>query len=124
MVDVDFSKIIVLLMPFVPNNWEKIIFMVYYFDGGYEMKFYVKNSNGVYSDYHDLIKSKATLFQLFQEINKIIRKTRNELSNNHLWHTMTIVYQSNNQFCADFDYQDAGDDLVSYIGRWKEKYLI
>lgn len=106
------------------SEWENVVFFSEYGNGSYEMKFYVK-SNGAYKDCFSLGVPDKTIMDMFFELDKKICDFRKNISDNkrELWSVMTIIFGSDLQFKAEFDYSEIDDD-ISYKSEWKKKYLV
>ena len=111
------------LASYLPEGWEKVVFMANYSEGSYSMIFYVKK-DGAYIDYHDLGYSKMQLMKLFMAVNKIIKPVRGQLTGKDLWYTMTLCVGADGDFKAEFDYDDISDHYIAYTEEWKKKYLV
>lgn len=105
------------------SQWEKIVFYSEYKQNSFEMKFYVKNSDG-YRDCFSLGISDNIIMDMFIKLDKEICNYRKNISINKqdLWTVMTITFESDLQFKADFDYSII-EDIISYKSEWKSKYL-
>lgn len=105
------------------THWDKLIFYIQYDDGSFEMKFYIKQGDS-YKDCFSLGIPDKTIVNMFLQLDKEFEKIRKQISDdkNELWTVMTIAFDADLHFKADFDYSFIEDDL-EYKANWKKKYL-
>lgn len=119
-----FQKIFNSLAPFLPDEWETVVFMAAYFDASYSMEFYALK-NGRYIDCHNLGYNQIQLINLYNNIHKAIKLERNCIGEDKLWHVMTMTIERNSgDFRVEYDYEDIPEHFESYRKAWKKKYLV
>lgn len=105
-------------------EWNKLVFYAQYDKDSYEMKFYIEQG-GKFKDCFSLGITSNMIIDTFIKLDKDVCKVREQfLKENHeLWNVMTIVFDPNMHFKAEFDYSEI-EDIISYKSEWKKKYLI
>lgn len=123
MIKIDYEKLFGELMNVVPAEWDRIVLYVEYTAASYSFKYFVKVGNK-YIDCFDLKGvSEELLIEKFMKFDEIIRPSRAELSGENKWSVMTIIFQNDGNFNAEFDYTDISENSVEYFQKWKAKYL-
>ena len=124
MKDIPYQSIFNILQEVLPENWRKVVFYAEYAQSSYSMKYYVKVSDGNYTDCFQLNGiPKRKVINAFANIDKQIMSVRKDLNKKDLWSVMTLIVDTSGGFKADFEYDDILDDQMSFIRKWKEKYL-
>lgn len=105
------------------SQWEKIVFYSQYDKNSFEMKFFVKNGE-TYKDCFSLGIPDKTIVNMFIQLDKEISRFRKLITDDkqELWTAMTIIFDSDLQFKAEFDY-NVIEDVIPYKSEWKKKYL-
>ena len=118
-----YQKILDLTIGYVPEDFEKIVFYIAYTDGGYEIKYYVKDNKQYIDCYNIESVNDDELVDLFDDIDKVISKERKKLDKDNVWSIMTLVISADGKFNAYFSYDDIVDNEVENFKKWKSKYL-
>lgn len=113
------------LLDFLPDDWKKVIYVAWYTNGSYSMKFYSKTDNNKYVDCFNMPGiSKSAITNLFMDLHRLIAENREELDKNKLWTVFTMQVDSNGYMKAFFEYEDHSRDLLKYEREWEKKYLV
>lgn len=119
-----FQKMFDMIQPFLPDEWQKMIFFVGYTKGSYSMKFYSCDSSGHYTDcFRQINSDKAQLIKLFMAIDRILSGERSQLGEKEQWSVMTMIVDHEGNMKTSFDYTDISENVLSYEKIWKETYL-
>ena len=122
MIDVSYQKIIDIIVPTIPENWEKVVCRIMYFGDSCEIKYYVKDNSG-YRDSFALNLDNQVIIDTILMVEKEVRKVRENLSGDELWSLATIVFRSDGYFWADFNYEVDILENTDAMRAWKMKYL-
>lgn len=122
--ELDYQLIVDKLQSIIPTQWKKAIFMAEYTSGSYSMRCFYDNGDGVYQDCMLVSRSiKVKIIKLYKEINSEIKNIRKELQEDKIWYAVTLKFEANGKFKAEFDYDSHEKNAIEYIEAWKEKYL-
>ena len=119
-----FQNIFDKLQEVLPQKWDKLAFYASYFQGSYNMNYYIDLGNGEYKDCFSLGNmSNMQLMKLFMEIDKIISPIRDCLEEASKWNVITMIIEADGNFKTHFDYSAKNDNFISYEKEWKTYYL-
>lgn len=119
-----FQNIFDILQPALPEGWKKMAFFVGYTTGGYTMKYFTSDGNGVYTNCFDQKGiNRAQLIRMFMSIDEIVSVERKKLDEKNKWSVMTMLVSADGNMKAEFDYADISEDVIAYERNWKEKYI-
>ena len=122
--ELDFQKIVDKIQELLPAKWTKAVFMAEYTSGSYSMRCFSDCGDGHFQDCVSLDgQSKAKVIKIYKEINEEIKKCRNGLEGDKLWYALTISFDSDGIFKAEYDYDSHEEDAVSYIENWKRIHV-
>ena len=124
MIDIPYQSIFNTLQEVLPDDWHKVLFYANYGESSYSMKYFVDSGDGLYTDCFKLKDiPKRDIIKAFAVIDSQIMPIRKELSKKDTWSVMTLVVDDEDNFKADYEYDDISEDTIGYYQRWKEKYL-
>lgn len=118
-----YHDIFMKIAPYLPEKWDKVVFMANYGDWTYSFALYLKINNEFVS-ISSLGFSREDIRKLYRSINQIIEPIYSQLNQDELWYTMTLCLDFDGRFKVDYDYEDVGDHFTEYIDAWRAKYLI
>lgn len=118
MTDTLYSKITEMLVPVLPNNWEKVHLYSHITEDVYEFFFYVL-VNDKYIQCFDL-ENEDDILNVFDELNDLMLPDWKEKK----WSTCTFSLDNNGHVNVDYDYSELPEDIISYKENWEKKYLI
>lgn len=117
-----FQKIFNVLRECVQGEWDKIVFRADYSEGSYSMKFWIKKQEE-YQDCFDLeYLTDMQLIAIFMDLDEVLSKDRENM--HEKWSVMTIVFDYQRQFEAEYSYEDLSEKRMSFMEEWESKYLI
>ena len=119
-----FQNVFDLLLDFLSEQWDTVIFFAGYTNGSYSMKFYIKDEQGQYKDCFELGFENIQLVKLFMAIDRVLTKERNNLEDKSRWNVLSMNIKSNGNMKTDFDYSDISENSIKYEENWKKKYLV
>lgn len=107
----------------LPEEWDKVVLYIAYFEGSYAMKYYVKNDKNMYNDCYSIKGlSNSKLAKLFIGMDKILTPEREALGNKK-WSVMTMIVSADGDFKVEYDYSKIDDISLDYEEAWEKKYL-
>lgn len=118
-----YQEILNEIVPFVPQDWTKLVIYLEYGENSYSFSFYYKDNEKYIKCYDIPNVLDEQLMVAFSKIDKIVSPERKNIKEN-LWTNMTIVINSDGKMKADFDYTDLSNGSYKYKKEWKEKYLV
>ena len=123
MMDEIYQEIYNTIFPLLPNEWEQIVVRGVFGKEGKEIKYFIRDNTGKYSDCFSLGVEREIILQTSELIINALDRLRQTSEKQH-WNVATIVINNDGDFKADFDYSN--DVLFSnkYDSAWREYYLI
>lgn len=122
--ELDYQLIVDKLQSIIPAQWERAVFMAEYTAGSYSMRCFSDCGNGTYQDCMLISGSaKVQIIKLFKEIDKEIQNCRKELVGDMLWYAVTLKFDKDGKFKAEYDYEAHDEHAIEYIENWKKAYL-
>ena len=119
-----YQKVFDTIQPVLPIGWKKMILYVGYSTDSYSMKFYISNTQNVFTDCFSMKgTNKALLIKTFMNIDKLLAPERRALSGKDRWSVMTLIVDSNGRMETYFDYTDISENSIEYERVWKEKFV-
>lgn len=113
-----------LLLDYLPDGWNNMVFYAAYTDGSYSMKYYTKKRGERWIDcFSQNNVSRSDLIKLFLKINALLSKERNELPKESRWNVLTMAVNSAGQMTTEYDYHNISDRAIEYERDWKTKHL-
>lgn len=123
--NIDFQSIVNILQTVFPKEWDRIVFYAEYTTGSYSMKYYFKSESDEYKDCYSIKEfNKAQFVKVYKEINKILSKERDNLSDENKWFAFTLILNADGKFKSEFDYNSHEEKVLQFQEDWKKKYLI
>lgn len=118
-----FQEIFDKLQDGLPEEWDKVVLYVAYFDGNFTMKYYAKKDETGYVDCYNIEgMNNSKLVKLFMSLNNIIAPDREKLGKKK-WSVMTMIVSADGEFKTEFDYDNIDDISLDYEDDWEKKYL-
>lgn len=123
--DIDFQAIVNTLQTVFPKKWDKIVFYAEYTSGSYSMKYYFKLASGEYKDCYSIKEINKTQFiKVYKDVDKILSKERDSLSNEKKWFAFTLILNADGKFKSEFDYNSHEEKVLQFQENWKKQYLV
>ena len=108
------------LEPFLPTDWEKMIFYFERGESSFEISFLVKLNEGYVDGY---VIEGAREDELDNAYDRIANSINASVDDNERWTNMTMVVDREGGMRTDFDYTELTDNAFAYYKTWKERYL-
>ncbi len=121
--ELDFQGIVDILYDILPKDWEKAVFMAEYTSGSYSMRCYSDNKDGCFQDVSkDSTVSKIQVVKSFKRIHSLLSKQREDMGEKK-WYAMTLHFERQGKFKAEFDHKNHEENVLQYIEEWKHRNL-
>ncbi len=123
--ELNYQIIVDNLQSIIPVQWKNVIFMAEYTLGSYSMRCFYDIGDGKYHDcmLHVSGGAKVHLIKVYKDIDREIQNVRRELENDKIWYAITLKFNANGNFKAEYDYNPHDENAIEYIETWKNKYL-
>lgn len=112
-----YQKIADVVVPLLPDGWDKVSLYAQLAEGTYEFMFYVAQ-NGKFTYCFDLGRDEEILDAFDSLYNTILPDWQEKK-----WSVCTILIERNGKCSIDYDYSIFPEDGLVYKQKWEEKYL-
>lgn len=122
MMDEIYQEIYDILFPILPSEWEQIVVRGVFGKEGNEIKFFIRDNAGKYSDCFSLGVEREKILQTSKLILSTLERLR-QSSEKEYWNVATIVINNDGDFNADFNYSSDVLFDSKYDSAWRAHYL-
>lgn len=117
-----YQAIFDVIVPFLPESWDKLVVYLEYGEDSYSFLFFYSNGKKYIKCFDIPDVSEEALFASFKKIDQVVTPERNKIKGDP-WSNMTMIIDSNGNMHTDFDYTDLSAGTYQYKKAWKKKYL-
>ena len=119
-----YQEIFDLVLPFLPESWQKVVLYAEYGEDSRCIEFYVKDAEGHYTKCFDILDAADDeLLDAFDEMDEVFEAQRQELPDGSVWTSSTLTVTSAGRLDADFDYSDLSESSFEHKKEWRARYL-
>ena len=119
-----YQEIFDLVLPFLPESWQKVVLYAEFSEDSRCIEFYVKNADGTFTKCFNLLGvDDNELLDAFDEMGEVFEAQRQELPTGSVWTNATLTVTSTGRLAADFDYTDLSESSFEHKKEWKAEYL-
>lgn len=119
-----YQEIFDLVLPFLPESWQKVVLYAEYGEDSRCIEFYVEDTREHFTKCFDLPGATGNeLLDTFDEIDEVFNAQRQELPADDVWTSATLTVTSTGRLDVDFDYADLSESSLDHKKEWKAEYL-
>lgn len=124
MADVPYQRMFDIIAPSLPLEWAKVVLYAAFQEDVCEVKYYVQDDRGQYSDCFQLHHDQDEILLILVQLTRMISEARAQLEVDDRWTTMTFCVESDGGFRADYEHSGPSDDRSAVHADWKRRYLV